>query len=137
MKKTFIALGLLFSMVACKKSNAPLPSTMQLVTLGGTPNSGFIVPMTIVNQNGVTIFHKDTLVFNDYNTTYTIPVKPGDVLKATWNSNITSTQASSPSVDMKFNYNGQNIDEIEGGIYNTQAYYNNNPSANTVTITIP
>lgn len=141
MKKIFTTFAILITITfySCSKKSNPSPNTLQLITngYGHTQNSGFVVPMSIVNQNGVTIFHTDTLNFSASPITYNIAVNSGDILKATWNSNVKNLQISSPVVDMQFAYGGKQLAEIEGGIYNTTTYYNNNPTVNTATLHIP
>jgi hypothetical protein len=137
MKNYLIALALLCLFASCKKdSSKTLPATMQIVT-NGYGHGGYDISLYITNQSGIKIFNSDTLSFNIYPITYNVNVKPGDVLKAVYNSGITNIQVQAPTVDIQFNYNGKTLVDLNGGIYNTTAFYDNNASANNITFTIP
>jgi len=113
---------------------------MQMVTdgMGHTTSTYPIISMSIINQNGVTVFHADTLKFNYYEITYNVQVKPGDVLKAIYNDvSITNPQVTPPIVDIKFVYNKVVISDRNGSIYNNEVFYNNDPTANTALLNIP
>ncbi len=124
--KTLLSLLLCLAICYGCKKEAPQKPTSINVSVSISHGYGMILSLAIVNQNNTQLFNRSL----SSDTSFSLPVSPGDILTATYNSNIVNEIGNNDRGDIKFTYGPTTISEAEGGFSFIQGGY-------SIPVTIP